>query len=103
MREHGASNASPVLEISVHLVHCPIEFARFCVKQKFRSFKETTTTRSETHSRIANAVIPILATTISPSYLTTTLFGTRAATTKPGCGTFCQRIEVRQVRTAFCS
>src|SRR3981081_2642363 len=53
-----------------------------------RSFKETTITRSETDLRIANAVTLILAITISPGSLTTTLFGIPITITKPGCGNF---------------
>src|SRR6266446_917238 len=40
MRERVGSNMSTVLEISAHSVHGRIEFARFCEKPKFRSFRE---------------------------------------------------------------
>ena len=86
-RARGSSN-STVWEISVHSVPCPIELARFCVKLESRSFEETTTTRLATDSPIANAATPTLAITISPSYLTTTRFGTRVVRTKTGCGNF---------------
>src|SRR5260221_3114821 len=50
-------------------------------------------------SRIANAVTPIRVITILLSSLTTTLFGTRAATIKPGCRNYRRRFEYRSDNT----
>src|SRR5260370_22714420 len=102
MQRGAESNASTAWGISVRAAHPPTEFARFCARQGFRSYKEITTTPLAMDSPIANAVIPIRAITISRSYLTTTLFGARAATTKPGCKDYRRRFESGSRNTASC-
>src|SRR6516225_4442545 len=83
--ERVGSGDFTALEILAHSVHFPIELVRLYVKQRFQSYREITITRSATDSRIVDAVTPTLAITISPRFLTATLFGTRATTTKTGC------------------
>jgi hypothetical protein len=92
---YQSSEDFTVLEILAHSVHFPIELVRLCVKQQFQLFREITITRSATDLRIVNAATPILAITISRRFLTATLFGARATTTKTGCSNFRRRSEFR--------
>ncbi len=66
------------------------------------SFKETTITRSETDLQTANAVTLILAITISPGSLTTTLFGTPITITRRGCGNFNRKSGSGLAPIVFC-